>query len=99
MRLSTFCEIAGEEFEKGLHLDIKGLDIVVNDGEQCQGKRTNLFGGGFVYSGDETMDLIAHSLGSNTGGGGLEVDMTGTANTGIEGVGTGHQGGRHALGR
>ena len=62
------------------------------------GKRTNLFCGGIVYGGDETMYLVAHGLGSNASSGSLEVDMTCTTNTGIEGVAAGHQGGRHAVG-
>ena len=101
MRLSPFCEIAGEKFEKSLHLDIKRLDIVVKDNQKVLGgTRTNLFSDWVFYSGDETMDFIAHCLGSNTGGGGLEVDMTCTTNTGIEGVGTGsQQRSRHAAQR
>ena len=61
-------------------------------------KRTDLFGDGIVYCRNETVYFVAHGLGSNTSGGGLEVDMTCTANTSIEGLATRHQGRRHAIG-
>ena len=40
---------------------------------------------------DEAAELIAHGLGSNTGGSSLEVDVTGAANASIERVALGHQ--------
>jgi hypothetical protein len=42
--------------------------------------------------------FVAHGFGSNASGGGLEVEMTGTTSTGIEGVAMGHKKGRHAMG-
>ena len=41
----------------------------------------------------ELADLVAHSLCCNACGCGLEVDMTCAADTGVEGVGAGHEGG------
>jgi len=48
-----------------------------------------------LYGGDETRYFIVHGLCSNTGGGGLEVDVTGAANTGIEGLAAGHEREQH----
>jgi len=52
---------------------------------------TNLFGEGVLDSGDETGDLVAHGLGRDAGGGGLEVDVTGAANALAVGRGFWHE--------
>lgn len=55
----------------------------------------NLFSGRIVYGSYETTDFIAHGLGGDAGGGGLEINMTCSTNTGIERVTTGHKSTRH----
>ena len=55
---------------------------------RCErGTTTDPLGHGILDSVDETTDLVAHDVGSNASGGGLEVDVTAAANTGIEEVG------------
>lgn len=53
-------------------------------------------GSGILDGGDETGDLIAHGLGGDAGGGGLEVDVGRATDAGVEGVAAGHKRGRHA---
>lgn len=50
---------------------------------------THLLGSGVLDGADETTDLVAHGFGGDAGGGGLEVDVTATANAGIEGIAAG----------
>lgn len=58
---------------------------------------TYLLGGGIVDGGDETADLVAHGLGGDAGGGGLEVDVAGATDPG-DGVGAGVEGGHAGAG-
>jgi hypothetical protein len=55
------------------------------------------FGGGVLDGGDETGDLVAHGLGRDAGGGGLEVDVGRPADTSVEGVAAGHERGGHVV--
>lgn len=48
---------------------------------------THLPGSGVPDGADEMTDLVAHGLGGDAGGGGLEVNVTAAANAGIEGIG------------
>lgn len=85
--LCTLREIASEEVEKGLHLGVECLGC----SNERVGERwtdvTHLLGSRVLDGGDETTDLVAHGLGGNAGSGGLEVDVTATANAGVEGIG------------
>lgn len=55
-------------------------------GEQWGVYGTDLFGGEILDGADETTYLVAHGLGGDAGGGCLEVDVTASANAGIEGI-------------
>lgn len=84
--LRTLREIPGEEVEEGLHLSVECLAMLGSERGEGRVDGTHLLGGGVLDGADETTDLVAHGLGGDAGGGGLEVDVTATANAGIEGI-------------
>lgn len=47
---------------------------------------TDLPGSRIFDSTDETTELVAHRLGGDAGSGSLEIDVTATADAGIEGI-------------
>lgn len=58
------------------------------------GRRTYLTSGRVADGGDEGVELVAHGLCGDAGGGSFEIDMTCAADAGI-GVAAGHERGGH----
>ena len=96
--LCTLGEVSSKEVKEGLHFGIKGLGRRIRWTRCERGTTTYPLGCGILDGVDETTDLVAHGLGSDTSGGGLEVDVTAAADTGVEGVGAWCEG-RHCSGR
>ena len=56
------------------------------------GRLTDLARLGILDGGDQGTELVAHGLGGDAGGGGLEIDMGRAADAGVEGIALGHEG-------
>lgn len=100
---SAFGEVASEEVEEGLHLCVECLitDDLNHLGDRGYGGvGTHLLGLGILDGVDEGRELVAHGLGGDASGGGLEIDVGRAAYAGVEGLCPGHEGvGRHGTGR
>lgn len=92
LTLGAFGEVTREKVEKGLHFCIECLyRSVVSMQTTMTTNSAYLFRLGIADGPYEMTDLISHGLCSNTCGGGLEIDVAGSPNPGIERVASRHQ--------
>ena len=92
---SALGKITRKEVEERLHLGVECLvcrriQAIRRDRERANIMDAYLLRVGILDGVDEGREFVAHGLGSDTGGGSLEVDVACATDARVEGVALGH---------